>query len=98
MRFHSIIFSMMKVLTTAIIYDTKAVEHLKGKERSCCFSIVINELTTDVLRCVKGCREKSTQSWESMLIVAFWTIQGKGTIAKALSKNLSEDGINVGLS
>jgi len=41
---------MMKVLTTAIIYDTKAVEHLKGKERSCCFSIVINELTTDVLK------------------------------------------------
>lgn len=41
---------MMKVLTIAIIYDTKAVEHLKGKERSCCFSIAINELTTDVLK------------------------------------------------
>ena len=50
MRFHSIIFSMMKVPTTAIIYDTKTVEHLKGKERSCYFSIAINELTTDMLK------------------------------------------------
>jgi len=51
MRFHSIIFStMMKVPTIAIIYDTKTVEHLKDKERSCYFSITINELTTDMLK------------------------------------------------
>ncbi|MEM4488931.1 MAG: polysaccharide pyruvyl transferase family protein [Desulfurococcaceae archaeon] len=51
MRFHSIIFStMMRVPTIAIIYDTKTVELLKGKEISCCFSITINELTTDVLK------------------------------------------------
>ena len=53
MRFHSIIFSMMmKVPTIAIIYDTKTVEHLKGRKRSCCFSIAINELTMDALKSV----------------------------------------------
>jgi len=51
MRFHSIIFSMMmKVPTIAITYDTKMVELLKDKERSCCFSIAVNELNADVLK------------------------------------------------
>jgi len=51
MRFHSIIFSMMKVPAVALIYDTKTVELLKrrGNEHRC-VSIMLSELDADKLK------------------------------------------------